>query len=281
MPQITEKLKIVLLLSQNVYAAVVCDYLFKNQKDDFEIVGVVRQYFPKKEQEKKNLTFQEKLAEIFKNHNPLSAIFYLVFKRWFVSSNSCARNFFKKILPKKYIKFSSVDEAAKSFKCQLLITDDINNEKTKKFLENLKPDLGVICGTGIIKAHIFTIPKFGCVNYHAGIAPKYRGCEPIFWQLYYNDAVGYTLHKINEGVDTGEIILTKKIDYKKSGDLWKTMYNIKNIMSFDSAREIKKIISELKEMGEIKSYVQSSEGAYFFKHPKEEEKRELAERFKL
>lgn len=279
MVEITKKLKIVLLLSQNIYATVISDYLFKNQNSDFEIVGVVKQYFPKKEERKKILTFKEKLVEIFKNKKPLSAIFYLVFKRWFISSNSGFKKILKKILPKKYIKFSSVDEITKSFNCSFLITDDINNEKTKNFLDSFKPDLAVVCGTGIIKSHIFTAPRFGCINYHAGIVPKYRGCEPIFWQLYYNDDVGYSLHKINEGVDTGETILTKKIDYKKRGDLWSTMYDIKNIMSLDCAKEIKKVFSELKETGKIKSYIQKSEGANFFKHPKDEEKRELEERF--
>lgn len=280
MAEMTKKLKIVLLLSQNIYATVISDYLFKNQNSDFEIVGVVNQYFPKKEERKKILSLKEKFTEVFKNKKTLSAIFYLVFKRWFVSSNSGFKKILKKILPKKYIKFSSVDEITKSFNCPLLITDDINNEKTKRFLENLDPDLGVVCGTGIIKSHIFIVPRFGCINYHAGIVPKYRGCEPIFWQLYYNDDVGYSLHKINEGVDTGEIILQKKIDYKRHTDLWSTMYDIKNIMSRDCVREIKKVILELKETGKIKSYIQKSEGANFFKHPKDEEKQELEKRFK-
>jgi len=280
MSQIPEKLKVVLLLSQNIYAAVISDYLFKNQNSDFKIVGVVKQIFPKKEEGKIPQSLKEKFKEIFKNKKIFSAIFYLVFKRWFVSSNSVAHRFFKKILPKKYIKFSDIKEIAENFGSAFLLTDDINSDKTKEFLENLGSDLGVVCGTGIIKDHIFTVPKFGCINYHAGIVPKYRGCEPIFWQLYYNDDVGYTLHKINSGVDTGDIILQKKINYRKRGDLYEIMFNIKNIMSLDCAVEIKKIILELKQTGSIKSYSQSSEGVRFFKHPKEDEKRELEERLK-
>ena len=280
MDKISGKLRVVLLLSQNIYSQILSQHLFKSQDDNFAIIGVVKQYFPKKENKQRSLTFKDKFREILQKKGIRKGVFYLIFQRFFISPNSRIKKILRKFLTNKWIEYSTViEELVKDFSSPLLVTDDINDERARKFLEDLKPDLGVVCGSGIIKDYIFTIPKFGCINYHAGIVPKYRGCEPIFWQLYYKDDVGYTVHKIDKEVDTGEIILKKVIPYKKTNNLWETMVNIKKEMSKDCAKEIVKIILKLKQIGQIESYPQDNQGANFFKHPNSEQKKELEVRF--
>ncbi|HKY06534.1 MAG TPA: formyltransferase family protein, partial [Blastocatellia bacterium] len=69
-------------------------------------------------------------------------------------------------------------------------------------------DLGVVLGTNILKESVFKIPRLGCINLHQGLAPYYRGCPPVFWELYNGEReVGLTVHFVETKVDTGEIVL--------------------------------------------------------------------------
>jgi hypothetical protein len=274
------KLKIVLMVDQTISSQTLSDYLLKNQDADFEIIGIIRQYFAKrKETQRLIMSRAEKFKELFSDKNILKLIWFLGIKRWFVSPKSIFRKMFIKILPKRLIRYYSIEELAGNFNVPLLKTDDINNDDTKNFLIRLKPDLGIVCGTGIVKDFIFNIPKFGCINYHNGLLPKYRGCAAVFWQLYYNDSVGYTIHKIDSGIDTGNIIKVKTIDFKRGNDLWKTIVEIKKIMSIDCAKEIIRIIKELRGLGKIIFYFQNENSASFFKFPTQEQKEELENRF--
>lgn len=80
-------------------------------------------------------------------------------------------------------------------------------------------DLGVIFGTNIVKESVFSIPKFGSINLHQGLAPYYRGGPPIFWELYNDEKeVGLTVHFVAAKVDTGDIILQKKVPLEYGAD---------------------------------------------------------------
>ena len=80
-------------------------------------------------------------------------------------------------------------------------------------LKNLDIDLIVTCAYGqIIPKEVLDIPKYGCINVHASILPKYRGSAPIQWCLFNNDDVtGVTIMYMDEGMDTGDIIKIKEI----------------------------------------------------------------------
>ena len=80
-------------------------------------------------------------------------------------------------------------------------------------LKNLDIDLIVTCAYGqIIPKEVLDMPKYGCINVHASILPKYRGSAPIQWCLFNNDDVtGVTIMYMDEGMDTGYIIKIKEI----------------------------------------------------------------------
>ena len=90
---------------------------------------------------------------------------------------------------------------------------DINSEDVQYLLKNLNLDLIVVCHfQKILKKNIIDIPKLGCVNLHPSLLPNYRGMAPQHWPIINGDnETGVTVHFINEGVDTGDIILQKKI----------------------------------------------------------------------
>lgn len=82
-----------------------------------------------------------------------------------------------------------------------------------RWVRNLKPDLMVIYSMSqLIKKELIDIPALGVINLHPSYLPEYRGANPDFWQ-YYNMEMnpGVTVHYVNEGEDTGEIIYQQRV----------------------------------------------------------------------
>ncbi len=103
--------------------------------------------------------------------------------------------------------------------------------KIKKKIIDMNIHIGILISYGIkIPKYIYKIPKFGIINIHASLLPKWRGCAPIYWSLLNNDkTTGLTIIKINNKIDHGKIIYQKKIKINKN-DNYKTIFNkIKNI----------------------------------------------------
>src|SRR6266568_738902 len=75
-------------------------------------------------------------------------------------------------------------------------------------LAGLRPDLIVVAAYGqILPKRILELPRFGCLNVHASLLPKYRGAAPIQWALLNNESeTGVTLMKMDAGLDTGPIL---------------------------------------------------------------------------
>ena len=80
-------------------------------------------------------------------------------------------------------------------------------------LAELKPDLIVVVAFGqILSQAILDIPRFGCINVHASLLPKYRGAAPIEWAMINGKQVtGITTMQMNAGLDTGDILLTSEV----------------------------------------------------------------------
>jgi methionyl-tRNA formyltransferase len=83
-----------------------------------------------------------------------------------------------------------------------------------EFIEQLRsigPDLIVVAAYGqILPPAILALPRFGCVNVHTSLLPKYRGAAPIQWALLNGDAqTGVTIMKVAPSLDTGDILSQK------------------------------------------------------------------------
>ncbi len=80
-------------------------------------------------------------------------------------------------------------------------------------LAALKPDLIVVVAFGqILSQKILDIPRFGCINVHASLLPKYRGAAPIEWAIINGETVtGITTMQMNAGLDTGDILLQSEV----------------------------------------------------------------------
>jgi methionyl-tRNA formyltransferase len=87
-------------------------------------------------------------------------------------------------------------------------------------LRGIKPDLIIVTAYGqILKRELLEIPPHGCINVHASLLPKYRGAAPIQWALINGEQeTGVTIMKMDEGMDTGDILASKKTTIQASDD---------------------------------------------------------------
>lgn len=88
--------------------------------------------------------------------------------------------------------------------------------KTAGFVEVLKslaPDLIVVVAFGqLLSEEILQLPKYGCINVHASLLPKYRGAAPIHWAVINGEpATGVTIMQMDSGLDSGDMIASESI----------------------------------------------------------------------
>lgn len=94
-----------------------------------------------------------------------------------------------------------------------------------EIIRGYKPDVIVVIAFGqIIPESILEIPKYGCVNIHGSLLPKYRGAAPIQWAVLDGEKEsGVTSMLMDKGIDTGDMLLKKSIkleEYETSGSLF-------------------------------------------------------------
>ena len=84
----------------------------------------------------------------------------------------------------------------------------VNDDQCLELLQNINPQLVIVNGTRIISKRILDSVKATFINTHAGITPKYRGVHGAYWALVNNDKqnCGVTVHVVDAGIDTGEVI---------------------------------------------------------------------------
>lgn len=103
----------------------------------------------------------------------------------------------------------------------------LRNGKGVEILEEIKPDLVIVVAYGkILPDEFLTFPKYGCINIHASILPKYRGASPIHFAVLNGDKeTGVTSMQMDSGLDTGDILLVKKAEIGIN-DTTEKMYEI-------------------------------------------------------
>ena len=92
-------------------------------------------------------------------------------------------------------------------------------------LRQLAPELIVVVAYGrILPDEILALPKYGCINVHGSLLPKYRGAAPIQWAVLNGDAeTGVTIMQMAEGMDTGDILAVRETEIgaeETSGELF-------------------------------------------------------------
>lgn len=128
-----------------------------------------------------------------------------------------------------------------------------NNEEFIQEISNLKPDLLCVVAYGkILPKELLDIPKYGAINVHGSLLPKYRGAAPIQWAVLNGDKeTGITTMFMDEGMDTGDMILKEKVqigDNETTGELWNRLSKIGARLLVDTVSNIENVVSNSQEI---------------------------------
>lgn len=115
-----------------------------------------------------------------------------------------------------------------------------------EFIEELKrqnPDVICVVAYGkILPKEVLETPKYGCINVHGSLLPKYRGAAPIQWSILNGDkTTGVTTIYMDEGMDSGDMILKKEVEIgenETTGELWDRLSKIGADLLVKTLKEI-------------------------------------------
>lgn len=127
-------------------------------------------------------------------------------------------------------------------------------------IRELDPDVIVVAAYGrILKKELLDIPKYGCINVHASLLPRWRGAAPIQWAVIEGDKeTGVTTMQMAEGLDTGDMLMTRKLVIapdETGGSLFDKLATLGGELICDT-------LSALKD-GSLSATPQSEEGATY------------------
>ena len=113
----------------------------------------------------------------------------------------------------KALKYTPVKECAVAHGIEVYQPAKIRAEESVEYLRQYNADIIIVEAFGqIIPKAILDMPRFGCVNVHASLLPKYRGAAPIQWAVLNGDQVtGVTTMRMDEGLDTGDMIMKQEV----------------------------------------------------------------------
>jgi methionyl-tRNA formyltransferase len=108
---------------------------------------------------------------------------------------------------------SPVHEAAERLRLPVLHPATLKGEAEAKTFRALKADVAVVVAYGLLLPKpILEAPKFGCLNLHASLLPRWRGAAPIARAIMAGDAeTGVSIMRMEEGLDTGPVALTERV----------------------------------------------------------------------
>ena len=111
-----------------------------------------------------------------------------------------------------YLQINNLENICRENKVPFFKTERINSEQTVTLFKNAKADIGLSLGNGYIAKKVFSILPFGMLNIHHELLPDYQNAQSVIWQIYNGSKnTGYTIHKINEKIDAGEILLQEAL----------------------------------------------------------------------
>lgn len=150
---------------------------------------------------------------------------------------------------------------------KVLQPEKIKTEDEVEKLMAIDADIYVVAAFGqILSRQILDIPRYGCINVHASLLPEYRGAAPIQWAIADGkEYTGVTIQQMNEGVDTGDIISSSKVDIDDD-ETGETLFDK---LMCEGAKLIVRTLDEI-EAGTAKHLIQDEAKATYAKILKKE-----------
>lgn len=157
------------------------------------------------------------------------------------------------------LQMPPVKELALSHSIPVLQPEKIRKSGFEDILRPYAPDAIVVVAYGkIIPPSILSLPKFGCLNVHASLLPKYRGAAPIQWAIINGEReTGITIMLLDEGMDTGNTIAAERIDILDDDDT----HSVSNMLSVLGADLMLRVLEQIEQSGRVDSTPQDHQNA--------------------
>ena len=173
-----------------------------------------------------------------------------------------------KFLFSKLNKNQSLNYVLKKNKIpKIQLKQSINHQKSIELLKAYKPDLLVsILGNQIFKSEVIKLAPQGCINLHTSLLPKYRGLMPTFWVMKNEEQyTGVSVFFVDKGIDTGPIIVQKKVEIGNRTQ--QELINYTKMLGMQSIVEAVEIIAS----GKIRTINNNDAEMTYYSFPKKED----------
>jgi len=145
-------------------------------------------------------------------------------------------------------KSTPVKRTAIKYSNNLLEVDDLNSSSFLKTIKNVNADLFIVVGYRYLKEEIYSHLKYGAINLHASLLPKYRGASPIQYAIMNGDKkTGLTTFYLNNRIDRGDIIYQKEYSIKDK-DTFEDVYSELIDLSKDVLNKTIKMVTSKKKI---------------------------------
>lgn len=158
------------------------------------------------------------------------------------------------------VLFTPVKEVAINNNIEVYQPQKLSEEDFAKAMEQINPDVIVVIAFGkILPKRILDLPKYGCINVHASLLPKYRGAGPIQWSIINGETeTGITTMYMDVGLDTGDMLLKEVVkieDTDTGGSLHDKLSDVGAKLLIKTLKEVQNnTISRVKQNGEESTY---------------------------
>lgn len=179
-------MKLVIVTNDSFYPRVIASYIIKTFKNDIQAI-----FFS-------NSAGNESLVKMARKIVKTSGVMFPFYNFVEVFAGS--------------LRTPSIKKEAGKWAIDCYMTDNINDDV--ELLKAIAPDIIISIGfLQILKKAVIDIPQQGCINLHGALLPRYRGRVVYFWMLLNEEKkTGSTVHFIDEGIDTGDILLQEEVD---------------------------------------------------------------------
>lgn len=140
-------------------------------------------------------------------------------------------------------KFSDVKKYALEKGLEIFQPETFKDNACLELLQTLKPDIIVVAAYGkLLPPYVIDYPKYGCINIHGSILPKYRGAAPIQRAVLNGDSeTGITIQQMGYGLDTGDILKIAKVNISEidnTGDIFDRLAELSKSLVVETIDEI-------------------------------------------
>jgi len=180
-------------------------------------------------------------------------VFFKLFARSAIKRFYILKSYFMKRSP-----FYSFKGICRHHRIENFKAETPNSDSVVRWVREKQVDIILVFVGDILKKQILDAPRIGVLNKHAGLLPAYKGVFPVFWSMMDRAPIGLTIHKVNEEIDSGDIVLQRVYDNNSA----ESVYDYYRLIYKDTPDLILKSLELLRENSN-KKYPHEMKESYF------------------